>query len=184
MAWTRAYVCLARWCRASRDRSSSLCCSGRSQDPKIRPPDLSRTSSTAIAGVISICTRQLLLTMDSYTRALKVGRPQVNGDGSINRVTGTYADARPTAARRNVAMLWRTLKARHNRLGETIVGLRNIVMPIHTSRSMCTAYEKRCFFAMTSSRLQQKSIGLLPSPASLSCRLTIMPGCSCRQRQC
>lgn len=67
------------------------------------------------------------------TCALKNGVPQTNDDGAIRLYSRLIVRARSMAVRRNVAMPWRTLQARHNTLGETIVGLRNIVIPIHTS---------------------------------------------------
>jgi hypothetical protein len=43
------------------------------------------------------------------------------------------------AARKNRCDALENVKARHNTLGETIVGLRNTVMAIHTSQLMYTA---------------------------------------------
>ena len=57
---------------------------------------------------------------------------RITTDQSI-RVTGTFAEARSMAAWKDRCDALENIKARHNTLGETIVGLRNIVIPTHTS---------------------------------------------------
>jgi hypothetical protein len=85
---------------------------------------------------------------------------RITTDQSI-RVTGTFAEARSMAAWKDRCDALENIKARHNTLGETIVGLRNIVMAIHTSQLMYTAQgNPNFFFAMTARRLQHKPIGL------------------------
>jgi hypothetical protein len=70
---------------------------------------------------------------------------QTTTDQSI-RVIGIFAEARSTAARKNRCDALENVKARHNTLGETTVGLRNIVTAIHFSAHVYSIREPKILF--------------------------------------
>lgn len=54
------------------------------------------------------------------TRSRRSGESQTNDDGECRRLSHLLMNDQLLRTQRNVAMPWRALQARHNRLGETI----------------------------------------------------------------